>query len=137
MLTDDDLPPLRADQTCWHTLHGVHLRKSPKPVDLELRWVFSADYIAARRQLALTKLEGDELRDEETKLMARFLVVSWRHVPDGPDGPEMYTPEGGAKLLMHLRAQAPDLWTSIEIALGSPRNFGRLPPVDAEALGKT
>ncbi len=137
MLTDDDLPPLRADKTYWHTLHGVHLRGSPLPVELELRWVFSEDYIAARRRLSLTKLEGDALRDAETELMSRLLVRNWRNVPSKADATQdPYTPEDGAKLLRHVRSQAPDIWTGIEIALGRASNFGRPELVDAEALGK-
>lgn len=136
-LTDDDLPPLRAgDKTHWHALHGVHLRKSPKPVELELRWVYSDDFVTARRKLALSDLEGDALDRESVKLIAQLLVVDWRHVPNGQGGDEPYTAEDGAKLLAHVRAQAPDIWGRLEIALGNPENYGRPKLVDAEALGK-
>ncbi|MDQ3070097.1 MAG: hypothetical protein M3R55_10265 [Acidobacteriota bacterium] len=135
MLTDADLPPLRADQTYWHALRGVHLRKSPKPVELELRWLHSSEYMQARRRLAMSAITGDALTDAETQLIARYLVVGWRNVPDGNGGQEPFAIDGCAKLLAHVRAQAPDLWLSFDVALVTPENFGRVPLVDPETLG--
>ena len=52
MLTDDDLPNLRADKTLWYTLHGVHLRGSKVPVEIEVRWFWTKEHVDARSNAA-------------------------------------------------------------------------------------
>ena len=136
MLTDADLPQLRADKTLWHTLRGVHLRGSSKPVELEVRWLWSKEYVDARTSMAFSKLSDEERQRAEVDLIAKHLVVGWRNVPNGSGGDESFDLEGCAKLLRHIHANALDIWSGLRASLGDPANFGRQPLVDAEALGE-
>lgn len=136
MLTDADLPNLRADKTIWHALHGVYLRGSTKPVEIEVRWFWAKEHITARTNAAFFNMTPEAREKAEVDLMSRHLVLNWRNVPDGAGGEEPFSADGCAKLMQHIHANAPDIWLPLRGLLGDAERFGRPALVDPEELGE-
>lgn len=136
MLTDADLPDLSADKTLWHTLHGVYLRGSKKPVEIEVRWFWAKEHAAARANVAFLKLDQQKRDLVEVELIAKHLVLNWRNVPGVAGGEEPYDADGLRKLLLHIHASAPDIWLPLRATVIDAEKFGRPVLVDAEALGE-
>ncbi len=136
MLTDADLPQLSADKTLWYRLDGVYLRGSKQPVELELRWFWTKEHVAARTNSAFAQMTTEEREKAYVSLIAKHLVRNWRNVPDGDGGAEPFDVEGCTKLLWHIHATAPDVWTPLSATIYDPEKFGRPALVDPEALGE-